>query len=50
MTTAKEDKLIAAATKADLNAQPLTTKQPKAMVPMLALSQYVSRRSRSSKA
>ena len=37
MPTAKEDKLIAAAAKADPDAQPLTPKQLKAMVPLRAL-------------
>jgi uncharacterized protein (DUF4415 family) len=37
MPTVKEDKLIAAAAKADPDAQPLTAKQLKAMVPMRAL-------------
>ena len=35
--TEKEDKLIAAAAKADPDAQPLTPKQLKAMVPLRAL-------------
>ena len=34
MPTAKEDKLIVAAAKADPDAQPLTPKQLKAMVPL----------------
>jgi len=37
MPTAKEDKLIVAAAKADPDAQPLTPKQLKAMVPLRAL-------------
>ncbi len=37
MPTEKEDKLIAAAAKADPDAQPLTPRQLKAMVPMRAL-------------
>jgi uncharacterized protein (DUF4415 family) len=37
MPTTKEDKLIKAAAKADPDAQPLTAKQLKAMVPMRAL-------------
>ena len=37
MPTEKEDKLIAAAAKADPDAQPLTPKQLKAMVPLRAL-------------
>ena len=37
MPTAKEDKLIAAAAKADPDAQPLTPKQLKAMIPLRAL-------------
>lgn len=35
--SAKEDKLVVAAAKADPDAQPLTAKQLKAMVPMRAL-------------
>ena len=37
MPTLKEDKLITAAAKADPDAQPLTPKQLKSMVPMRAL-------------
>jgi uncharacterized protein (DUF4415 family) len=37
MPTTQEDKLIKAAAKADPDAQPLTAKQLKAMVPMRAL-------------
>ena len=37
MPTAKEDKAITAAAKNDPNAQPLTPKQLKAMIPMRAL-------------
>ncbi len=37
MPTAKEDKLLIAAAKADPDAQPLTPKQLKAMVPLRAL-------------
>ena len=37
MPTTKEDKAITAAAKADPDAQPLTAKQLKAMVPMRAL-------------
>ncbi len=37
MPTAEEDKVITAAAKSDLDAQPLTTKQLKAMVPIRAL-------------
>ena len=37
MPTSKEDKAITAAAKADPDAQPLTTKQLKAMVPLRAL-------------
>ncbi len=37
MPTSKEDKAITAAAKADPDAQPLTAKQLKAMVPMRAL-------------
>jgi uncharacterized protein (DUF4415 family) len=37
MPTAKEDKLIVAAARADPDAQPLTGKQLKAMVPLRAL-------------
>jgi uncharacterized protein (DUF4415 family) len=37
MPTAKEDKAIMAAAKADPDAQPLTAKQLKAMVPLRAL-------------
>jgi uncharacterized protein (DUF4415 family) len=37
MPTSKEDKIITAAAKADPDAQPLTAKQLKAMVPMRAL-------------
>jgi uncharacterized protein (DUF4415 family) len=37
MPTAKEDKAITAAAKADPDAQPLTAKQLKAMVPLRAL-------------
>jgi uncharacterized protein (DUF4415 family) len=37
MPTAKEDKQIVAAAKADPDAQPLTAKQLKAMLPMRAL-------------
>lgn len=37
MPTAKEDKAITAAAKVDPDAQPLTAKQLKAMVPMRAL-------------
>jgi len=37
MPTAAEDRAITAAAKADLDAQPLTPKQLKAMVPMQAL-------------
>jgi uncharacterized protein (DUF4415 family) len=37
MPTAKEDRLIAAAAKADPDARPLTAKQLKAMVPMRVL-------------
>ena len=37
MPTAKEDKLLVAAAKADPDAQPLTPKQLKAMIPLRAL-------------
>jgi len=37
MPTAKEDKAITAAAKSDPDAQPLTPKQLKAMIPMRAL-------------
>ena len=37
MPTSKEDRAITAAAKADPNAQPLTPKQLKSMVPMRAL-------------
>ncbi len=37
MPTAEEDKVITAAAKSDPDAQPLTTKQLKAMVPIRAL-------------
>jgi uncharacterized protein (DUF4415 family) len=37
MPTAKEDKVLVAAAKADPDAQPLTPKQLKAMVPLRAL-------------
>jgi uncharacterized protein (DUF4415 family) len=37
MPTGKEDKLLVAAAKADPDAQPLTPKQLKAMVPLRAL-------------
>jgi len=37
MPSAQEDKLITAAAKADPDAQPLTSKQLKSMVPMRAL-------------
>lgn len=37
LPTAKEDKLLVAAAKADPDAQPLTPKQLKAMVPLRAL-------------
>ncbi|HVR81791.1 MAG TPA: hypothetical protein VHF02_06895, partial [Luteimonas sp.] len=38
MPTSKEDKAITAAAKADPDAQPLTAKQLKAMVPMCIVS------------